>query len=82
MRALVRPNDLCRPEMEMALSMEQKVHLFQKVVKLKKYLDGVMTAPPVIPAAAAGLPQIVPMIRAPELTGAMADGTVRLELRV
>jgi hypothetical protein len=41
-----------------------------------------MTAPPVMPAEAAGLPQIVPMIRAPELTGAMVDGTVRLELRV
>jgi hypothetical protein len=45
-------------------------------------LTAVMTAPPVIPAEAAGLPQIVPMIRAPELTGAMADGTVRPELLV
>jgi hypothetical protein len=27
-------------------------------------------------AAAAGLPQIVPSIRVPELTGAMSDGTV------
>jgi hypothetical protein len=35
-----------------------------------------------MPAEAAGLPQIVPMIRAPELTGAMVDGTVRLELLV
>ena len=42
----------------------------------------VMTAPPVTPAEAAGPPQIVPMIRAPELTGAMGDGTVRLELLV
>ena len=42
----------------------------------------VMTAPPVRPAEAAGLPQIVPMIRAPELTGAMADGTVRSVLLV
>ena len=40
----------------------------------------VMTAPPVMPAAAAGLPQIVPSIRVPELTGAMADGTVRSAL--
>ena len=37
----------------------------------------VITAPPVMPAAAAGLPQIVPPIRVPELTGAMDDGTVR-----
>ena len=42
----------------------------------------VMTAPPVMPAAAAGLPQIVPTIRVPELTGAMADGTVRSALLV
>ena len=42
----------------------------------------VMTAPPVIPAEAAGLPQIVPMIRVPELAGAMVDGTVRPELLV
>jgi hypothetical protein len=41
-----------------------------------------MTAPPVIPAEAAGLPQIVPMIRVPELTGAIADGTIRPELLV
>src|SRR5215467_3466273 len=39
----------------------------------------VMTAPPVRPA---GLPQIVPMISVPELTGAIADGTVRPELLV
>jgi hypothetical protein len=36
----------------------------------------VITAPPVMSAAAAGLPQIVPSIRVPELTGAMSDGTV------
>jgi hypothetical protein len=42
----------------------------------------VMTAPPVMPAEAAGLPRIVPMIRVPELTGAMADGTVRSVLLV
>jgi hypothetical protein len=42
----------------------------------------VMTAPPVRPAEAAGLPQIVPTIRVPELTGAMADGAVRLALLV
>jgi hypothetical protein len=42
----------------------------------------VMTAPPVMPAAAAGLPQMVPMTRAPELAGAMAGGTVRPELLV
>ena len=42
----------------------------------------VMTAPPVRPAEAAGLPQIVPMIRVPELTGAIADGTIRPELLV
>ena len=43
-------------------------------------LTAVMTAPPVMPAWAAGLPQIVPSIRVPELTGAMAGGTVRLAL--
>jgi hypothetical protein len=32
----------------------------------------VMTAPPVMPAEAAGLPQIVPSIRVPELTGPAA----------
>ena len=42
----------------------------------------VMTAPPAMPAAAAGLPQMVPMIRAPELAGAMVGGTVRPELLV
>ena len=42
----------------------------------------VMTAPPVIPAEAARLPQIVPVTRVPALTGAMADGTVRSELLV
>jgi hypothetical protein len=35
-----------------------------------------------MPAWAAGLPQIVPSIRVPELTGAMVDGTVRLALLV
>ena len=30
-------------------------------------------------ASAAGLPQIVPMTRVPELTGAIVDGTGRLE---
>ena len=42
----------------------------------------VMTAPPVILADAAGLPQIVPMIRVPELTAAISDGTVRSALLV
>jgi hypothetical protein len=42
----------------------------------------VMTAPPVMPAEAAGLPQIVPTIKVPELTGAMAGGTVRSVLLV
>ena len=45
-------------------------------------LTAVMTAPPVIPAEAAGLPQIVPRTTVPELTGAMADGTVRSALLV
>ena len=45
-------------------------------------LTAVMTAPPIMPAEAAGLPQIVPMIRVPELTGAIADGTVRSALLV
>ena len=44
--------------------------------------SAVMTAPPVMPAEAAGLPQIVPMTSAPELTGAIADGTIRPELLV
>jgi len=42
----------------------------------------VMTAPPVMPAEAARLPQIVPRIRVPEPTGAMADGTVTSALLV
>ena len=42
----------------------------------------VMTAPPVRPAEAAGLPQIVPTIKVPELTGAITDGTVRSALLV
>src|SRR6516225_3656556 len=42
----------------------------------------VMTAPPVMPALAAGLPQIVPSISAPELTGAMTGGMVRSALLV
>jgi hypothetical protein len=41
-----------------------------------------MTVPPVMPAWAAGLPQIVPTIRVPEFTGATVDGTVRLALLV
>lgn len=45
-------------------------------------LTAVMTAPPVMPADAAGLPQIVPSIRVPELTGAMLDGTARSALPV
>ena len=40
-------------------------------------LTAVMTAPPVRPAPAAGLPQIVPTTSVPELTGAMAEGSVR-----
>jgi hypothetical protein len=35
-----------------------------------------------MPAEAAGLPQIVPTIRVPELTGAMAGGAVRSALLV
>ncbi len=42
----------------------------------------VMTDPAVIPAEAAGLPQMVPSIRVPERTGAMAEGTVRFALLV
>ncbi len=45
-------------------------------------LTAVMTAPPVMPADAAGLPQIAPSIRAPEVTGAMVDGTTRSALLV
>ena len=37
----------------------------------------VITAPPVRPAAAAGLPQIVPSTRVPDLAGAMDYGTIR-----
>jgi len=39
----------------------------------------VMTDPAVTPAAVAGLLQIVPMTRVPELTGAIVFGTGRLE---
>jgi len=42
----------------------------------------VKTAPPVMPAEAAGLPQIVPSIRVPERTGAIVDGVVRPALLV
>jgi hypothetical protein len=35
-----------------------------------------------LPAEAAGLPQIVPTIKVPELTGAITDGTVRSALLV
>ncbi len=42
----------------------------------------VITAPAVMPAAVAGLPQMVPSIRVPERTGAMAEGTVRFALLV
>ena len=38
----------------------------------------VMTDPAVIPAVAAGLPQIVPMTSVPEFTEAIVDGTARL----
>ena len=38
----------------------------------------VTTDPAVTPAVAAGLPQIVPMTRVPEFTGAIVDGTGRL----
>ena len=38
----------------------------------------VMTDPAVSPAAAAGLPQIVPMTSVPEFTDAIVDGTDRL----
>ena len=37
-----------------------------------------MTDPAVIPAVAAGLPQIVPMTSVPEFTEAIVDGTDRL----
>jgi hypothetical protein len=45
-------------------------------------LTAVMTEPAVRPAVAAGLPQIVPSTRVPELTGAMVDGTARVMLLV
>ena len=45
-------------------------------------LTEVITDPPVIPAVAAGLPQITPSIRVPELAGAMVLGTVRPVLLV
>src|SRR5579864_8124823 len=38
----------------------------------------VTTDPAAIPAVVAGLPQMVPMTRVPELTGAMVEGTGRL----
>ena len=43
-------------------------------------LTAVMTAPPVRPALSAGLPQIVPSTKVPELTGAIVEGAVRPEL--
>ena len=42
----------------------------------------VITDPPVIPAAAAGLPQIVPSTSVPDETGAIDDGTSRSALLV
>ena len=39
-------------------------------------LTAVITDPPVIPAVAAGLPQMTPSISVPELAGAMVLGTV------
>ena len=42
----------------------------------------VITDPPVIPAAAAGLPQMVPSTSVPEETGAIDDGTARSALLV
>jgi hypothetical protein len=45
-------------------------------------LTAVMTAPAVMPARAAGLAQITPLTRTPELTGAMAGGGVRPVLLV
>ena len=42
----------------------------------------VMTDPAVMPAAAAGPPQMVPMTSVPELTGAMCCGAARLRLLV
>ena len=40
----------------------------------------VITDPPVMPTAAAGLPQIVPSTSVPDETGAIVDGTMRLVL--
>ena len=40
-------------------------------------LTAVMTDPEVMPAPAAGPPQMTPRIRVPELTGAMLDGAGR-----
>jgi hypothetical protein len=45
-------------------------------------LIAVITDPAVIPAEAAGPPQMVPSIRVPELTGAIATGMARLVLLV
>ena len=45
-------------------------------------LTAVITDPPVIPAEAAGLPQMVPSTRVPELTGAIEVGTARSALLV
>ena len=45
-------------------------------------LTAVTTYPPVTPAVAAGLPQMVPSTRAPARTGAMAEGTARPALLV
>jgi len=45
-------------------------------------LIAVITDPAVIPAVAAGLPQMVPSVRVPELTGAIVVGTARLVLLV
>jgi hypothetical protein len=45
-------------------------------------LTVVITDPPVIPAAAAGMPQMVPSTRVPELTGAIEAATVTLVLPV
>jgi hypothetical protein len=42
----------------------------------------VMTDPAVMPALAAGLPQMVPTTRVPELTGAIVSGTGKFELLV
>ncbi len=39
-------------------------------------LTAVITDPPVMPAVAAGLPQMTPSISVPDLAGAMVSGTV------